>query len=540
MYKVLNKKYGLPLLAIVGGILMWLGWPTKPLAFFLFIGFVPLLLIEYMVHQRPRRSPGGSFFRYAYLFFLVWNAITTYWVLYSTVPGGIAAIVLNSLLMCIPAMAFYYTKRATNATIGYISFIVYWLGFEYVHLSWDLTWPWLTLGNGFAAFPEWVQWYEYTGFMGGSLWVLLVNLLVFLAFKPDLTFNKKKLILPAALVLAPILLSYLRYFAYEEKGELAEVVVVQPNVDPYKEKFPSAENYIPYSEQLARLIRLSEEKITSKTKFVAWPETALTEGYWEESLPYHPTVVQLQEFVNRHPGLELVTGIDTYKSYPSEDAASPTFRFREDIGYYDVFNAALHVSSTGNLDVYHKSKLVPGVEKLPYPGVFKFLGGLAIDLGGTVGSLGSQAERDVFFHKQNKAVSAAPVICYESIYGDFVSDYIRNGANLIFIITNDGWWSDSPGYKQHLNYARLRAIENRRSIARSANTGVSGFINQRGDILQQSEWWEQAALRGELHVNTDLTFYSRFGELIGTTAMWLSFILLPLIILKSIFYRNKM
>lgn len=157
---------------------------------------------------------------------------------------------------------------------------------------------------------------------------------------------------------------------------------------------------------------------------------------------------------------------------------------------------------------------------MPYPHLLDFLGPLAIDLGGTVGGYGTQEERSVFAHSENSNWSGAPVICYESVYGEYVSEYVRNGAGAIFIITNDAWWSDSPGYKQHLQYASLRAIETRRSIARSANTGISAFFNQKGEILQKSGWWVQAALRDQVRFNQEQTFYTRHGEYIGHGANW--------------------
>src|SRR5574343_444659 len=70
----------------------------------------------------------------------------------------------------------------------------------------------------------------------------------------------------------------------------------------------------------------------------------------------------------------------------------------------------------------------------------------------------------------------APAVCYESVYGDFMAKYIRSGAEVICIITNDGWWGNTPGHRQHLAYAKLRAIETRKQIIRSANTGISCFV----------------------------------------------------------------
>jgi len=157
---------------------------------------------------------------------------------------------------------------------------------------------------------------------------------------------------------------------------------------------------------------------------------------------------------------------------------------------------------------------------MPYPGILGLLGGLAIDLGGISGSLGEQDSREVFFNSDS--VGIAPVICYESVYGDYVAEYVRNGAEAIFIITNDGWWSNSAGHVQHLQYASLRAIETRRDIARSANTGISAFINRRGDIEQPTSYWEPAVITKNIQLNSEVTFFVRYGDYIGRVACFLA------------------
>jgi apolipoprotein N-acyltransferase len=123
---------------------------------------------------------------------------------------------------------------------------------------------------------------------------------------------------------------------------------------------------------------------------------------------------------------------------------------------------------------------------------------------------------------------------------------VKNGANLICIITNDGWWKDTPGYKQHFSYARLRAIENRRDIVQSANTGLSGFINQRGDVLQKTSWWKEYAIKQDVMLNEKLTFYSKNGDYIARTASYMSVIVFLYTIfisfrrrVKRIFGRKK-
>ena len=117
------------------------------------------------------------------------------------------------------------------------------------------------------------------------------------------------------------------------------------------------------------------------------------------------------------------------------------------------------------------------------------------------------------FVSPDDGLKVAPVICWESVFGEYVTEYVKEkGANLIFIITNDGWWGETPGHRQHNSFARLRAIETRRSIARSANTGISSLINQRGDELQRIGWWERSAIRGSLNASDHLTFYVKHGD----------------------------
>ena len=185
------------MLAVLSAALLWVGWPRASGAagrlLLVALGAVSAAGAAAHAARRQRRKV----FRYTYLFLVLWNAFTTWWVSYSTLGGGIAAVVLNALLMCLPTMAFQHTKQLAGPTLGYLSLPIFWIAFEQLHLHWDLTWPWLTLGNGFAQANDWVQWYEYTGFLGGSVWVWAVNILVFKALF-GFKFNAARKAAPAA------------------------------------------------------------------------------------------------------------------------------------------------------------------------------------------------------------------------------------------------------------------------------------------------------------------------------------------------------
>jgi len=175
---------------------------------------------------------------------------------------------------------------------------------------------------------------------------------------------------------------------------------------------------------------------------------------------------------------------------------------------------------------------------MPFQRLLRPIQNLAFDLGGTVGSLGYSENRDVFTSLDGK-FKAAPIICYESIYGEFVNGYVRNGANILLIITNDGWWGNTAGHRQHFSFAKLRAIETRRPLARSANTGISAFVNQRGDVIEKTEYWKPAVIKARLHTNDKFTFYVIYGDYIGRISTFVATLMLLISISFSLSKRRN-
>jgi apolipoprotein N-acyltransferase len=142
------------------------------------------------------------------------------------------------------------------------------------------------------------------------------------------------------------------------------------------------------------------------------------------------------------------------------------------------------------------------------------------------------------FARSQDNLKVAPVICFESVFGEYLNDYILNGANLIFVITNDGWWGNSPGHRQHLTFSQIRAIETRRSIARSANTGISAFISQRGEIQQPTRYWEPAVIRQQINANTEITTYVRYGDYIARLSIFVTIGLILITFVRRIMKKG--
>jgi apolipoprotein N-acyltransferase len=239
---------------------------------------------------------------------------------------------------------------------------------------------------------------------------------------------------------------------------------------------------------------------------------------------------RLQSFARKNPKISFVIGASTLKKYKDNEDLPRSVRYNEAQDfYYDSYNTTLVINKNPEIQVHHKSKLVPGVEAMPSWGILKFVEKFAIDLGGTTGTLGKDKNPNPFV--VDDTLNIAPLVCYESIFGEYCGNFVKKGAQAFFLITNDGWWGDTPGYKQHLSFSSLRALEMRRDIARSANTGVSCFINQRGDIQQATAYWEPAAIRQNINLNDTVTFYARYGDYFGRISGFISvvFILLSIV-----------
>lgn len=520
-------------LAVLTGLMLIPGWYEWGTGLTLLFAFVPLLIVIERLVNEPRS--GRKVFNFSALAFLVWNLGATWWIYNASFVGVFLAVVVSTLFMSTAVWLSFKTWQAWGRKLGLTALVVFWIAYEFCYTHGEVSWPWLTLGNGFAYENKLIQWYEYTGTFGGSLWVLLVNILIYLSFFPKVNqkgINNKFAISAALVILLPLTFSIIRYFTYTETINPRKIVVVQPNIDPYL-KF----NDIDPIEQTQIQIDAAKTLSDSTVDYVVAPETSIMNNIWLHELDKVPDLKMVREFQNEFPKLKYVTGIMCYQLYSPGEKLTATANDYGNGYYYDSYNSAIQIDSTDSIQIYHKSMLVIGVEKMPYPALLKILRPLTLRLGGTFRSHNIQKERSVF-NSPNDSFKIGTVICYESVYGEFVTEYVQKGAGYIFVITNDGWWANTPGHRQHNSLSSIRAIETRRSIARSANTGISSFINQRGDVLQKITWWKRGAIVEELNYNSKLTFYVKHGDYIGRSAFYLAWFLLVSIILKTVFRKK--
>ncbi len=511
-----KKKY---LLALSTSFLLWLAWPPIPFTGpILFFALLPLLFVVEEIISGELPKKGRKVFGLSFFAFAIWNTASIYWVfnsLHAAMPAWVALLIslipfgLGALLMAGAFWMYYAFRQVVNRFWSYVALICFWISYEYLHQSWDLAFPWMNLGNGFAQTHQLVQWYEFTGVYGGTLWVLGSNILLVEIIRTQSYQNGLSKLTYAWLlwIFIPISYSVYRYQNYQEMESPANVVVVQPNIDPYA-KYGSMST----AEQIQQLIKLSSAVAQPNTEYFIWPETAISELTDEERIRSTPNYYTVQQFLNAYKNANVLSGIESYRLY--QDAQTPTAKLDERSGlYFDSFNAAVQLENSAQVQFYHKSKLVPGVEQLPFANALSFMKPAFAAFGGTTGGYGKQEKPSVFYAQSGMGVS--PVICYESIWGNYVAESVNQGSSFIAVITNDAWWGNTSGKDQHLAYAKLRAIENRRWVARSANTGISAFINQRGDVVKQTNWWSPTAIKADINLNEETTFYTRNGDLIA-------------------------
>lgn len=525
-------------LAILSGSLLAASWVTYGITPLIFIAFVPLLLADSHIRSHYKHTK-RKIFILSYIAFLIWNIVSTWWIWNSTHVGAVLAISINSLLMTLTFLLYHLVAKRSTQKLSLIFLVAIWLSFEKFHLWWDISWPWLNLGNVFSEKITWIQWYEYTGAFGGSLWVWLLNIIFYIAAKDYLT-DKNRALLAKRVGIAmlffaiPVVISYYSYINYSEKGlKTADVVVLQPNIDPYEEKYQFSNEST--SEAISYFLL---DKLDHKVNFIITPETMFARNILIDELANSAPVNTLKNLFLAFPQVNWVVGVSLLKFIEDKKdvTAQSNYLAEKDIWYND-YNSAFLLNydyfRSDTLPLYHKSKLVVAVENFPYQQALKpILGDMLINLGGTIALKTTQSERSVFTGRETFG-KAAPIICYETVYGEFVTDYIKKGANFLAILTNDAWWGDTQGYKQLLSYTRLRAIETRRSVARSANTGISAFINGRGDILKALPYRDFNTLRCTIALNEEVTFYVRMGDYIARIAGFLAFFIFLYAIAKK-------
>jgi len=533
----MNKKNNwiLPLVLLISSLAWILAWPPGILPFLSFILLIPVIYLADSTHENtviaePWKSKIPLFI---FLYFLIMETISLGWISRLSLSGAFFTIILGTVLKTLPIYYLRWVwKKSSNPrerNIGALGFMGIWIMLEWLseHV---FSFSWTHLGLGLSGLYRFIQWYEYTGSLGGTLWILALNLLGYELLKYSFAqINPSRLkirfcfLIWLGVLLAPSLISIMRYESYEDFRNRhynqnyhhdVPIVWVQPNFNPRTQKFDSSL----WKSQLNQLIHFSKDSGKPNTEYFIWPETSLEpwHGLDEDHLLQNPSIYQIRKFLTHYKNASLVLGATTFKTLGKSNSDTLWF------------NSAIQLGNDENVQVYHKQILVPGVEKSPFQwgsssslfsnsknkdprkwisnsttSPFMFLGGIPHYF--------VQDGNPKIVYAQS-GLGLGVLICFESAFEDYARQPCLQGAGILAIISNDAWWGNCPEPYQHRDYARILAIENRRSLVQSSNGGLSYMISQTGCIEKELGLSKQGSQSGNLDLNEEITLYTQYGD----------------------------
>lgn len=497
------------LLLILSGIILGISFPPFPfpITLLIFVGLIPYFIVI------KRRTTLASISRATFLFSLVFSLITIYWVgSWSSeadpylMLAGVALLLVYPCVMLIPSTLFYLTKKVFPKFDAIWFFPLFWVTLEYLLTQTDLRFPWLLLGHGLAKFNLFIQGADIVGTNGLSLIAAYLNVLLFKSFfekNSERKFRLKPLLIAVFIFLCMIIYGIYKTSTFRISERKVRIGIVQPNLNPW-DKWSTGN----LSDLLNMYLTLSQKCVDEGAEVILWPETALPVYAFGGTYPMVEN--SIYNFLDTN-NVSLLTGMPdiiydlNQNNIPEDSKYSGPGNY-----YYRTYNAVLGLNpGSRSIQRYGKMKLVPLGERVPFVDQFAFLGDL---LKWGVGITGWNIGKDttVFKIKNEKidTIKVGGLVCYESVDPVFVTAFVQKGAELITVVTNDSWYGKSSGPYQHKDFAMLRAVENRRSVVRCANGGVSCIINAKGNILAETEMFEKTTLVGEVPLQDEKTFYS--------------------------------
>jgi len=523
-----QSRYSAPILS---GVLLGVSFPSYPftrLEVLAWVALVPLLLSLRTVDRV------GVLFRRVYITMLFFCLISLWWVSLATLPGGALTIVAQALFLTVPLLAFYVIKKMAGFHFALFSLPFLWVAWEWAYMQQDLSFGWLTLGNSQSNLNLMVQYADLTGVWGVSFWLVWFNVLIVLAVIGSRKDAFRSVVIMALMILGPLLYAF---SVFNREGPLAgehkllRVTLVQPNIDPHAKwlRNNSADIMERYYRMTNRAVR------ENRPDLVMWPETAIP--FYILDRAYDDDLQNLRLSL-RGWNTALLTGFSDIIYYPAGGQPDPEHSGNNDPSmnrFFETYNASMLLESGNGIpQIYRKMRLVPFAERVPYVDYVPWLGHLTFSLAGLNG-WGQGRDTTVMQLHSSKygKVKIANIICYESIFPGLVTAFVRKGAQALTLVTNDGWYATSYGPYQHLAIGRMRCIENRRAMARCANTGLTVIINKYGSIMAEIPWWQEQTLTAELPLESSITFYTGNPDLVPKTAAAISALLILIAVFKK-------
>ncbi|TLU83952.1 MAG: apolipoprotein N-acyltransferase [Chlorobium sp.] len=498
-----QSRYAAPLLS---GLFLGISFPSYPFIRFellAWVALVPLLLSLRTVES------AGELFRRVYLSMLLYCLISLWWVSLATLPGGILTMLTQACFLTVPFLAFYAIKKMAGYRFALFSLPFLWVAWEWAYMQQDLSLGWLTFGNSQANLNYMIQYADLTGVWGISFWLLWFNICVVMALEGNKKERLRYIVIMMLMILAPLIYASVMFLRQgvetPSSRDTLRVTLVQPNVDPHGKWEPNSSADI-----MERYYRITDKAVReNRPDLVIWPETAILFSILEP--PFADDLRTLRLSLRQWNAALLTGFIDVLHNRNRSTG---------------IYNASMLLEPGNEAPrIYRKMHLVPFAERVPYIDYFPWLGYATFSLSGLSGWERGADTAIMKLSASGKKVVVADFICYESIFPAHVAEFVRKGARVLTLVTNDGWYFTSYGPYQHLAIGRLRCIENRRAIARCANTGLTVVLDKFGRTIAEIPWWKAETLTADVPLENSLTFYTRYPDLLPKSASVISAVL---------------
>ena len=498
------------LLLILSGIILGISFPPFPFPFTLliFVGLIPYFVVI------KKRTTLVSINKATFLFSFIFSIITIYWVgSWSSeadpflMMAGAALLLAYPCVMLIPSTLYYLAKKVFPKIDVLWLFPVSWVTLEYLLSLTDLRFPWLLLGHGLAKFNLFIQGADIVGTFGLSLTTAYINVLIYKSYfgrKKSAKYNLRPALVASVIFLVFLIYGIYKVSSFKISDRKIKVGIVQPDLNPW-DKWKTRN----LNQLLKNYLDLSQECINKDAELILWPETALPVYAFGGTFPFVED--SIFNFINRN-NVSLLTGMPDCVYYYGKAKLPEHAKYSESGNfYYTTYNAVLGLNpSAPKIQRYGKMKLVPIGERVPFVDQIAFLGDIfKWGVGITSWNVGQDTTVFKIFNNSLDTINIGGLVCYESVDPAFVSAFVLKGAEMITVVTNDSWYGKSSGPYQHKDFAILRAVENRRSVVRCANGGVSCIINAKGEILAETEMFNKTTLVGEVPIQDEKTFYTQ-------------------------------
>lgn len=512
------------LLLILSGIILGISFPPFPFPFTLliFVGLIPYFIVI------SKRTTLASINKATFIFSLIFSLVTIYWVgSWSSkadpylMLAGVALMFAYPSVMLIPSTLYYLAKKVFPKFDAFWLLPIFWVTFEYLLTLTDLRFPWVLLGHGLAKFNLFIQGADIIGTNGLSLAVAYINVLLFKSFLEKRV--EEKFRLEFALIAVTIFLCLIVYGVYKLSSfkisdKIIKVGIVQPNINPW-DKWSTGN----LGELTNQYLNLSKECVDDGAELILWPETALS--VYAFGGAYNIVENSIFNFLDSYK-VSLLTGMPDIIYYFDKNKIPEDAKYsKQGDYYYRTYNAVIGLNSgSREIQRYGKMKLVPLGEKVPFSDQFAFLGDIfKWGVGITGWNIGKDTTVFNIYYDNLDTIKVGGLVCYESVDPVFVTAFVQKGAEMITVVTNDSWYGKSSGPYQHKDFAMLRAVENRRSVVRCANGGISCIINAKGELLSETELYTKTILVGDVPLQNEKTFFSENPLIIPVLSSVFSF-----------------